>query len=140
HPSSGLFLQASPTKRCSATTDPEALQPSHENGPAPGPFSCPRSAGVSDEELTAIGRDGRTGDEAGFIRDKEDYTARDLRRLAETADRDLRNDALAHLFRHGHHHVGADIAGADGVDGDAGPRTLLCQRLGEAEVARLGGR
>ena len=47
--------------------------------------------------------------------------------------------ASQHLFRHGHDHVGGDIAGADGVDGDAGPGALLGQRLGEADVAGLGG-
>jgi hypothetical protein len=37
------------------------------------------------------------------------------------------------------HHFGADIAGADRVHGDAGPRAFLRQRLGEAQVAGLGG-
>ena len=38
------------------------------------------------------------------------------------------------------HHFGRDIAGADGVDGDALGGVLLRQRLGEADVASLRGR
>ena len=37
------------------------------------------------------------------------------------------------------HHLGGDIARADGVDGDALAGVLLRQRLGEADVAGLGG-
>src|SRR5690606_39818513 len=37
-----------------------------------------------------------------------------------------------------HHHVGADVAGRDGVDGDAEARVLLRQRDGEAVHAGLG--
>ena len=54
-------------------------------------------------------------------------------------DRDLRDDRFAHLLRHRHHHVGGDIARADRVDGDADARALLGQRLGDAEIAGLGG-
>jgi hypothetical protein len=44
------------------------------------------------------------------------------------------------FLRDGHHHVGADIAGADDVDGDAGARAFLRQRLGETDIAGLRGR
>ena len=41
--------------------------------------------------------------------------------------------------RHRGDHVGVDIAGRDRVDGDAGARAFLRQRLGEAVDAGLGG-
>ena len=73
------------------------------------------------EVLAAIGRERRAGDEAGLVGGEEHHAARDLLRLAEAADRDLRQDALLeHLLRHRQHHFGADIAGADRIDGDAG--------------------
>ncbi len=66
------------------------------------------------------------------------HAARDLLRLAEPADRDLRDDVLLqHVLRHRHHHLGGDVAGADRVDGDTLRRVLQRQRLGEAEIAGL---
>src|SRR6185312_3976594 len=53
--------------------------------------------------------------------------------------RDLRHDLGAHVLGHRHHHVGAHVAGRDGVDGDAELRVLLRQRDGEAVHAGLGG-
>ena len=47
---------------------------------------------------------------------------------------------VQHLLGHRAHHLGADIARADGVDGDAERGALLRQRLGEADRRRLGGR
>ncbi len=72
--------------------------------------------------------------------DARNTTARDLLGLAEAADRDLRQDALLeHVLRHRLHHLGVDVAGADRVDGDAALGVLLRQRLGEADLAGLGG-
>ena len=96
---------------------------------------------ASDHVLTAVGGQGRSGDEAGFVGGEEHHAARDLLGLAEPAHRNLRQDRLfQHVLGHGHHHFGRDIAGADRVDGDALVGVLLRQRLGEAEVAGLGRR
>ena len=46
---------------------------------------------------------------------------------------------LQHVLRHRLHHLGVDVARADGIDGDARARALLRQRLGEAELAGFGG-
>jgi hypothetical protein len=51
----------------------------------------------------------------------------------------LGDDLLQHVLGHGRDHVGVDIAGRDRVDGDAGARAFLRQRLGEAVDAGLGG-
>src|SRR5665213_18129 len=59
--------------------------------------------------------------------------------MAEPADRHPRDDLLQHVGRHGAHHVGVDIAGRDGVDGDALAGAFLRQRLGEAVDAGFGG-
>ena len=45
--------------------------------------------------------------------------AGDVLGLAEAADRDAGDDLFQHVLRHGAHHLGVDIAGRDGVDGDA---------------------
>ena len=56
---------------------------------------------------------------------RNDDAARDLVRAAETADRDLRQDlGFEHVLRHRLHHLGGDVAGRDGVDGDALARRL----------------
>src|SRR3546814_486691 len=47
--------------------------------------------------------------------------------------------SVAVFLGHGHHHVGADVAGRDGVDGDAEARVFLRQGDGEAMHAGLGG-
>src|SRR3954465_8090867 len=47
--------------------------------------------------LRAVRAQRRTGYEAGVVRGEEHHAARDLFRLAETADRDQRQDAL---FQH----------------------------------------
>ena len=65
--------------------------------------------------------------------------ARDLVRLSEAADRNLRDDLAEHVLRHRGDHVRVDIAGRDRVDGHAVARAFLRQRLGEAVDARLGG-
>ena len=60
-------------------------------------------------------------------------------RLSEPAHGDLRKDGLfEHVLRHGHHHFGRDVAGADRVDRDALIGVFLSQSFGEAEIARLG--
>src|SRR5580700_9274139 len=83
------------------------------------------------EILPAIGRQGRTRDQAGIVGGKEHDATRDLFRLAQPANRNLRQHVLLqHFLRHRLDHVGRDIAGANGVDGDADARALLRQRLG----------
>src|SRR5207244_1921154 len=90
--------------------------------------ACRGCLKTSGEILAAIGGDRRAGDEAGLVRRQEDVAARDLFRLAEAADRNLSDDRLPHFFRHGHDHVGGDVAGADDIDSYAGARPLLGER------------
>src|SRR5262247_392362 len=89
----------------------------------------------SGEVLAAVRRQRRAGDEAGIIGREEDDAAGDLLRLAQPAERDVRQDVfLQHVLGHGLDHLGRDIAGADGVDGDPALGALLRQRFGEAEL------
>ena len=64
--------------------------------------------------------------------DQEGNPARHLLGLAEPIDGNFGDDLAEHVGRHRGDHVGVDIAGRDGIDGDAAPRPLLRQRLGEA--------
>ena len=68
-----------------------------------------------------------------LIRAEVDDEARDLLRLSQAAERDLReNFRVEHVLRNRHDHLGADVAGRDGVDGDPFARHFERQRLGEA--------
>src|SRR5262249_50589317 len=83
----------------------------------------------------------RAGDQAGIVGGQEYDAAPDLFRFAEAADRYRRQDTvLKNVFRHRLYHFGVDVTGSDGIDGDADARAFLCQRLGEANLAGLGGR
>jgi hypothetical protein len=91
--------------------------------------------------LTTVDRKRRAGDEAGFVGGEEHRRARDLLGFAEAIDRDLWDHVfLQHILRHRLHHFGIDIARADHIHRDAAPGVLQRQRLGEADVAGLGGR
>src|SRR4029077_8841941 len=50
------------------------------------------------------------------------------------------NALFQNILRHRLHHFGVDIAGADRVHGDAALGVLERERLGEADIAGLGGR
>src|SRR4051812_34593021 len=90
--------------------------------------------------LAAVDGEGGAGDEAALVGDQEQYAAGDLGRLAETADRHFGDDLLEHVRRHGADHVGVDVTGCDGIDGDALGGTFLGERLGEAVDAGFGRR
>src|ERR1044072_2873824 len=101
----------------------------------------PRAGLALDHVLPAIGGKRRSGDEAGVVGGEEHDAARDLLGLAEAPGRDQRQDILVeHVLRHRLHHLGRDVAGADRIHRDAALGAFLRQRLGEAEIARLGGR
>src|SRR5579863_8150005 len=70
-------------------------------GPAP-------LSNASIHMLAAIDRQGRAGDETGFVRDQEQDGAGDVLGLAEAADRDARDDLLEDVLRHRAHHLGID--------------------------------
>src|SRR6266850_1315960 len=90
--------------------------------------------------LPAVRRQRRTGNQAGLVGGEEHDAARDLLRLAQATERDERQDVLLqHVLRYRPDHFGGDIAGADRVDGDTALGAFLRQRLGEAELAGLGG-
>src|SRR5205823_15133850 len=75
-----------------------------------------RSASI--HVLAAIDREGRAGDEIGLVRDQEQDGAGDVLGLAEAADRNPCDDLFENVLRHRAHHLGIDIAGRNGVDGD----------------------
>jgi len=84
--------------------------------------------------LPAVCAQRRAGNEAGVVGGKKHHAARDLLRLAQPSDRDIRQDILLeHVLRHRLDHFGGDIAGAHRVDGDAALGAFLCQRSREAE-------
>ena len=60
---------------------------------------------------------------------QEQHAARDLLGLAQPPDRNAGDDLLQHVGRHRRHHVGVDIAGRDGVDGDALGGAFLASAL-----------
>src|SRR6185312_4197578 len=108
---------------------------------APTLADAPTEASVdrSIHMLPAVDRERRARDEAALVGHQEQHPAGDLLGLAEAADGDAGDDLLQHFLGHGAHHLGVDIAGGDGVDGDALAGALLGQGLGEAVDARLGG-
>src|SRR3546814_2864349 len=57
----------------------------------------------------------------------------------KTADEMRMSDRSSDVCSSDLYHVGIDIAGRDGVDGDAEFRAVLRQRLGKAVDARFGG-
>src|SRR3954464_8890007 len=70
--------------------------------------------------LATIDRDVGAGDERRLLRAKVDDQAGDFVGLAEPAERDLRQDfGVEDFLRDRGHHLGADVAGRDGVDGHA---------------------
>src|SRR5688500_8565 len=98
------------------------------------------SARCSIHVLAAVDRQSRAGDEAAVFRAEENDATGDLVGAAQTADGNPRDDLLEHVGRHRRDHLGVDVTGRDRVDGDAGPRAFLGQRLGEAVDAGFGGR
>ena len=67
------------------------------------------------EVLAAVHRHHRAGDEGGVVGGEIGDQRGDLLRLAEPADRNLRDDPFEHLLRHAGDHVGVDIARADAL-------------------------
>src|SRR5208337_611934 len=68
-----------------------------------------------------------TGDEPSVIARQEGDAFGNLFRLAEAADRNLRNYTFEDLRRDSQHHLRVDVAGSDAVDGYA----LFCVFLGD---------
>src|SRR5690606_27287566 len=111
-----------------------------------GPLPAPRATGsglargLPAHVLAAIGSEVGAGDPGGLLGQEECNRVSDFLRGAEPAERDLRHDLLADMLGYRHHHVGADVAGRYGVDGDAVAGVLLRQGNGEAMHAGLGRR
>src|SRR5713101_6288766 len=96
---------------------------------------------ASHHVLPAVHGKRRSRDEAGIVGREEHDAARDLLRLAEAIDRNLRQDVFVEdVLRHRLHHFGVDVAWTDYVHGDAALGILQRERLGEANVAGLGRR
>ncbi len=80
------------------------------------------------------------GDVAGPRRGQEGHRMGDVGRLAEAAQRDLRQQRPSLLFGQRGGHVGVDEAGRHAVDGDAAAAEFARQRARHAGHAGLGGR
>src|SRR5215469_16517344 len=80
------------------------------------------------------------GREGGLIAGEPADDRRDLIGLSQAFHRDAAYDLLEPVGLDGAHHLGADVSGRDGVDGDTAPRDFLRQRHGEAVDAGLGRR
>ena len=105
------------------------------------PTGRPRRRSASGHYHSAVGRQGRAGDETGVVGGQEHDAPSHLFRLAEAAHRNLGNNRLfEHVRRNGHDHFGRDIARTNRVDGNALAGVLLRQRLRETKIARLRGR
>src|SRR5258708_9488146 len=88
--------------------------------------------------LAAVDGDVGAGNERRLLGAQVDDEAGDLVGLAQAPDRDLRQDfGIENFLRDRRHHLRADVAGRDGVDGDALARDFQRQRLGEAVDAGL---
>src|SRR5260370_22767487 len=79
-----------------------------------------RASPESGKILAAVCSQRRAGDEAGIIGCEKDDAARDLLGLAQSPDRDVRQDVLLkNVLRYRLDHVGCDIAGTYCVDDNA---------------------
>src|SRR4029079_17864061 len=88
------------------------------------------AAAASLHVLAAVDRDVRSRQEGRLVRGEVDDQAGDFLGLAEPADRDLRQDlGVEDLLGDRRHHLRADVAGRDRVDGDALPGHLERERL-----------
>src|SRR5262249_45148334 len=90
--------------------------------------------------LTAIDGKRFAGDESGFVGDKKAYCAGNFFRLTTAADADALYDRFQNVFWDGLHHVRADIAGSNGINGNAARCGFARQRFSEAKNSGLGGR
>src|SRR5439155_4703971 len=99
-----------------------------------------RVALILNKILPAIRSERRAGDQPGLVRGEERDAARDFFGFAEPADRDQRQDRfLQHVLGYRLHHLGVDITRANRIHRNARARGFLRQRLGEPELAGLGG-
>src|SRR5580658_10931568 len=96
--------------------------------------------GRSAHVQAAVQREVRPGGEGRLLAHQPGDDGSDLGRLAEALHRDGGDDFLETVGLDGAHHVGADVAGGHGVDGDAARGDLLRERHGEAVDAGFGGR
>src|SRR5205807_1071703 len=108
------------------------------NTQARGAGNC--GPGPSAHVQTAVQREVGAGGERGLLAHQPGDDRGDLFRFPQPLDRDAADDSLEPVGFDGPYHVGADIPGRHGVDGDATRCDLLRQRHGETMDARLGGR
>src|SRR5207253_3788182 len=103
------------------------------------PTAASRNETKSRVILPAVHGKRRSRYETGILGREEYHAARNLLRLAEAIDRNLRQDVLVeNVLRHRLHHFGVDVARTDYIHGDAALGILQRERLGEAYVAGLG--
>src|SRR5580765_1701973 len=102
--------------------------------------ACPSRghAGTLGHVLAAVDGDVRAVYECGLLRTQINDQTRYLLRLAETAERNLRNDfRIEDVLRNRHHHLRPDVAGRDRVDRHSLLRDLERKRFGETMHARF---
>src|ERR1039457_345378 len=80
-----------------------------------------------------------TGDVGGLFGDQELDGVGDVLGLAGAAQRNLGEVLRLHLFGQDPRHIGFNVAGGDGVDGDVAATHLLGEGLGHSDEATLGG-
>src|ERR1035437_7666000 len=79
------------------------------------------------------------GDVGGLFGDQELDGVGDVLGLAGAGEGNLGQVLGLHLFGQNARHVGFDVAGGDGVDGDVAATHLLGEGLGHGDEAALGG-
>src|SRR5882672_9435071 len=90
-------------------------------------------AGALRHVLPTVDGDVRAVHERSFLRAQIDDQSRDFLGLSQPAEWNLREDfRLENFLWNRHYHLGADVAGRDGIDRHALLRDLERERLGEA--------
>src|SRR4051812_39692356 len=130
-----LLMTVRPAAETSSVMSSSHLPPSQTAGgggtPPPPPWALHVLAAVDGVDLA--------GDEGRFRVGEELHDAGDLVGFAEAPDGDLGDDLVEGFLGDGLDHLGGDVAGCDGVDGDALAGGLLGEAHGQAEQAGFGG-
>ena len=88
--------------------------------------------------LSAVYRQRRPPDEVRHVGDHEKHRPDNVPGLAQSAHRNPLDDLLQNLVGYGLYHLGIDVTGRNGIDGNAQLGAFLGECLGETVDARLG--
>ena len=128
----------SPFVNSSFKVMPISLSPSHRGGSAPQ-VNLSHSFGLASQITRPPCAEHLAGDVAGVFSGEVQQKLCHLFGGAETAHRGLFGQCRFVLSSERSHHIGVDDAGGHTVHGDAAGTFFFCQRLGQADEARLGG-